>query len=189
MNSGRMRTGATTESSSSTAITPAVTGSHQPCGHARSAATRPVIDERREDGADRERLRLVAEPARKGLAREPRPAGGAPARERERQAGDPQRGERGPGVHRRVDDERPRRGERIGDARAPERGQQREEPDDRLAGASAAAGGAPVRLRLGLAQRIGAAVHAPHCRCTIGVRPLSCTGRVRCTIVLGVHDR
>ena len=42
MNMGTIRTGVTIVNSNSTPIEPIVTGTHQPCGHSRRAATTPT---------------------------------------------------------------------------------------------------------------------------------------------------
>ena len=129
----------TTVISSSSAIEPRVTGSHQPCGHARSAADQPRQRERREHGADRERLGLIGEPARQALAREPGAARGAPPESANGRPASHERGERRPGVHGGVEHERARRVERVRDARAGERAASSEHRHDRQAQAAAAA--------------------------------------------------
>ena len=101
--SGTISTGATTVNSSSTRDR-ADRHRHPPAVRPRAQRGHEAPQgERREHGADRERLGLVGEPARQALAREPGAARGAPAEQRERQAREPERGDRRPGVDGRVE--------------------------------------------------------------------------------------
>ena len=156
--SGTISTGATTVNSNSTAIEPIVTGTHQPCGHSRRAATTP----QRAGGAitaliaralawspNQPGRRWCESPARRA-ARSPSSANGRPASQSAAIAR--------PGVDGRVEHERARRGERARDAGAA-RSMAASASGASTARRSAPAppARAPVGPRLGLAQGIVAA--------------------------------